>query len=100
MKLILFQHRKGPEAWPKGVRPEVPRKPERLKNRVTIQEDCEYLEPALSHVYEEPTEEWEPAYDPNYEPPYEPVGGMENLEWREKNKGTVYYVCIIMRVKI
>ena len=69
---------------PKVVRPEVPPKPDRLKNRVTIQEECKYLELVSSHVYEEPTEEQEPAYNANYKPPYEldyePVGNMEDPE--------------------
>ena len=51
-------------------------------------------------VYEQPREEREPAYDSAYEPEYEPVGSMENLERREENKGYVYYVYIIMSVKI
>ena len=79
--MILLQHRKYPEGLPKGVRPEVPPKPDILKRRVTIQEECKYLEPVKSHVCKKP-EEYEPAYDESYEPLYELVGGMEDPEWK------------------
>ena len=74
-KVILFQCRKHPEGWPKGVRPKAPPKPDRLNRKVSIQEECEYLEPVNSYVYEEP-EIQKTAHGESYEP----VGGMEDPE--------------------
>ena len=54
-KVLMLLSRKHPAGWPVVVRPEIPPKPDRLRNRHVAsvdKEECEYLEPIQNHVYE------------------------------------------------
>ena len=91
-KVLMFKSRKCPA----GVMPDLPPKPDHLKNRNVEpeEEDCEYLEPVQQHVYTELTltEESEVESEiyaatvpteqlyTEVEVAYEPVGSMEELE--------------------
>ena len=69
-----------------GVRPEIPPKPDHLKNRHMApveEEECVYLKLIQVHEYSELTEESDNharQQEPAYEPAHEPVGSMEQLE--------------------
>ena len=59
---MLQPVRNCPAGWPKGVSPEVPPKPDHLRNRHNQpipeekeEEECNYLEPIQRDCYEEPT---------------------------------------------
>ena len=61
-KVVTFQPRRCPAGWPKGVRPEVPPKPDCLKNKFIAhvnekEGECRFLELVQHYVYEEPREE-------------------------------------------
>ena len=76
--MILLQCRRHPEGWHQGIRPDVPPKPERFRNRVTIQEECEYVELVKDHVYGEP-KEVDQQVQTVEDSVYVPMGSKETL---------------------
>ena len=58
---MLCTARRHQLGWPTGVRPDLPPKPDHLRNKQFSQqeqeeEECKYLEPVPRHEYEEPDE--------------------------------------------